>query len=85
MERYEAKEAKLSMFTLTNDPFDQIVGRRTSIVPDSAVGVGRRRSSAVAPEQLTHQTYKEVPRLEPIESRREEDQPAPEPAQLEQA
>jgi len=52
VEAYENRERKMSMFTLSNDPFDQLAGRRTSVVNDSAIGVGRRRSSAVAPDHV---------------------------------
>jgi len=75
VEKYENRERKLSMFTLTNDPFDQIAGRRTSVVADSAVGHGRRRSSAVAPDHTgsamqAHSGY-DGAQLAPIESRTE--------------
>ncbi len=75
VEKYENRERKLSMFTLTNDPFDQVTGRRTSVVADSALGHGRRRSSAVAPDHMgsaaqAHSGY-DGAQLEPIESRAE--------------
>lgn len=76
VERYENRERKLSMFQLTTDPFDEITGRRTSVVTDSALGVGRRRSSAVAPDAMhaaadRHHSGLHGDRLEPIESRAE--------------
>ena len=84
VERYENKERKLSMFTLTNDPFDQLAGRRTSVVNDSAIGVGRRRSSAVAPHQIAEAHNPDAhhsfggEHLAPIESRADAE-PEPEP------
>lgn len=74
VERYENRERKLSMFQLTTDPFDEIAGRRTSVVADSALGVGRRRSSAVAPDAMHaatahHHSGFDGDRLAPIESR----------------
>jgi hypothetical protein len=74
VERYENRERKLSMFQLTTDPFDEIAGRRTSVVADSALGVGRRRSSAVAPDAMHaatahHHSGFDGNRLAPIESR----------------
>jgi hypothetical protein len=74
MERYENRERKLSMFQLTDDPFDQLAGRRTSVVNDSALGVGRRRSSAVAPDAMhaaaaQHHSGYDGDQLAPIESR----------------
>lgn len=74
VERYENRERKLSMFQLTTDPFDELAGRRRSVVTDSALGVGRRRSSAVAPDAMHaatahHHSGYHGDRLEPIESR----------------
>ena len=74
VEKYENRERKLSMFQLTTDPFDELAGRRTSVVNDSALGVGRRRSSAVAPDAMyaaaaRHHSGFDGDRLEPIESR----------------
>jgi len=74
VERYENRERKLSMFQLTTDPFDQITGRRSSVVTDSALGVGRRRSSAVAPDAMhsataRHHSGFDGDQLAPIESR----------------
>jgi hypothetical protein len=74
VEKYENRERKLSMFQLTTDPFDQIAGRRTSVVNDSALGVGRRRSSAVAPDATHaatahHHSGFDGDQLAPIESR----------------
>lgn len=76
VERYENRERKLSMFQLTTDPFDEIAGRRTSVVTDSALGVGRRRSSAVAPDAMHsaaahHHSSFGGDKLAPIESRAE--------------
>lgn len=74
VEKYENRERKLSMFKLTTDPFDELAGRRTSVVNDSALGVGRRRSSAVAPDAMHtatthHHSGFDGDRLAPIESR----------------
>ena len=73
VEKYENRERKLSMFQLTTDPFDQIAGRRTSVVNDSALGGGRRRSSAVAPDAThaaaAHHSGYDGDQLEPIQSR----------------
>lgn len=74
VERYENRERKLSMFKLTTDPFDELAGRRRSVVTDSALGVGRRRSSAVAPDAMHaaaahHHSGFDGDRLEPIASR----------------
>jgi len=82
VEKYENRERKLSMFTLTSDPFDELTGRRTSVVNDSAVGVGRRRSSAVAPDHVAsatqgHHSGYDGEHLAPIESRVEPTTPPP--------
>jgi len=82
VEKYENRERKLSMFTLSTDPFDEITGRRTSVVADSALGVGRRRSSAVAPDHVataaeTHHSGFDGHTLAPIESRVEPITPPP--------
>jgi hypothetical protein len=76
VERYENRERKLSLFQLTTDPFDEIAGRRTSVVTDSALGVGRRRSSAIAPDVVQtaasrHHSGFDGERLAPIESKAE--------------
>ena len=69
-EAYEARERKLSMFQLTNDPFNQISGRRESLTGEqSAIGTGRRRSSAVAPDSIpTKHVFQDHDHLERIES-----------------
>jgi len=82
VEQYEAKERKLSMFKLDGDPLSEITGRRASLAAQdhgdyeaSAIGPGRRRSSAVAPHLMGKGGAAQGSQLEPIISRNE---PAPE-------
>jgi len=85
MERFENRERKLSMFQLTTDPFDELSGRRSSVVNDSALGVGRRRSSAIAPDAMAaaathHHSGFDGNRLDKIESRADEPATSTRPA-----
>ena len=71
----EVRERKQSMFQLGDDPFQQIAGRRSSSATPDTLMQGRRRSSAVAPDLMPKkhsQSGKAAPKLETIQSRKEE-------------